>query len=164
MSGETSVASFTDRRGRDWTIVLDVAICRDVKAQLGVDLANWADGKAASKLWSDDAALVDVLWLLLKEQATDRGVDEREFARSLNGDVLADGLKAIEDAVVNFTRPDRRELVKKIAAKSGEVTTAAIQRAGEEVDAAVTPERLKAQLDRTAAKARKAMDRALESQ
>lgn len=164
MSGETTVASFSDRRDREWTIVLDVALCRDVKAQLGVDLANWADGKASAKLWSDDAALVDVLWLLLKEQAADRAVDEREFARSLNGDVLAEGLKAIEDAVVNFTRPDRRDLVRKIAEKSGDVTTAAIQRATEEVEAAVTPERLKAQLDRTAAKARKAMDRAIETQ
>lgn len=157
-------AVFTDRQGRSWSIVLDVALCRDVKNQLGVDLANWADGKAASKLWGDDGALVDTLWVLIKDEAKERGADERDFAKALNGDVLAEGLKAIEDAVVNFTRPDRRDLVKKIAAKSGEVTTAAIQRASEEVDAAVTPERLKAQLDRTAARARKAMERALESQ
>lgn len=157
-------AVFTDRQDRSWSIVLDVALCRDVKNQLGVDLANWADGKAASKLWQDDEALVDTLWALIKDDAKERRVDELAFAKSLNGDVLAEGLKAIEDAVVNFTRPDRRDLVKKIAAKSGEVTTAAIQRASEEVDAAVSPERLKAQLDRTAAKARKAMERALESQ
>lgn len=157
-------AVFTDRQDRSWSIVLDVALCRDVKNQLGVDLANWADGKAASKLWSDDGALVDTLWALIGDAAKERGVDERDFAKALNGDVLAEGLKAIEDAVVNFTRPDRREVVKKIAAKSGEVITAAIRRASEEVDAAVTPERLKAQLDRTAAKARKAMDSALESQ
>ncbi len=164
MSGETTVASFTDRRDREWTIVLDVAICRDVKAQLGVDLANWSDGKASAKLWSDDGALVDVLWLLLKEQATELGVDEREFAKSLNGDVLAAGLKAIEDAVVNFTRPDRLDLVRKIAEKSGQVTTAAIERASQEIDAAVTPTRLNSLLDKTAAKARKAMDRAIETQ
>lgn len=164
MSGETAVASFTDRRDREWKIVLDVALCRDVKTQLGIDLANWADGKAASKLWSDDAALVDTLWLLLKEQAANCAVDELSFARSLNGDVLAAGLKAIEAAVVNFTRPDRRDMVRKIAEKSGEVTAAAVDRATQEIEAAVTPDRLKNMLDRTAAKARKAMDRALETQ
>ena len=103
---------FADKHGEQWALCLDVGLCREVRNEHGVDLANWIDGKAAEQLYRSDEKLVDVLWTLCLSQAERRELSEVDFARRLNGDVLAAALTAIEGAVLGFTRPDRRELIR----------------------------------------------------
>lgn len=149
------VALFVDRRGREWSLSLDVGLCRKVLREHQVDLANWHDGKAAHVLALDDAKLVDVLWSLVAEQAKERGLDEEAFAGSLNGDVLAAALDAIRAAVVGFTRPDRRELVRQINAKADQITQRAVAKTLEQLTSQETDQAIERALERHVDKARK---------
>lgn len=123
------MASFRDLRGRDWPLDLNFGLARRVLAAHKVDLVNWHDGKAYIALAQDDQLLVSVLWVLIAETAEGRGVDEVEFAHGLNGDVLAESLDALTEAVVGFTRPDRRELVRRVITKARQVQADATTRA-----------------------------------
>ena len=66
---EELIGRFKDKTGCEWIIDLDVATCREVLKLTGIDLANFHDGKSLQALWSNDEKLVDVLWVLVKEQA-----------------------------------------------------------------------------------------------
>ena len=161
MSGEKVDGTFADRLGGEWYVALDVGLCRDIKLAHGVDLANWIDGKAASRLYQDDETLVAVLWMLCQSQADERDIDEEAFARLLNGDVLAAALTAIEEAVVGFTRPDRRELVRQAMATMKEATAEAIDKQRCKLASADTRRAISAAVDRAITKAGRELDKTL---
>lgn len=158
---ENREATFTDRKSQEWVIALDVGLCRDVKKVHGVDLANWIDGKAAARLYQDDALLVAVTWMLVAEQAEQRGVDEEAFARSLNGDVLAKALEAIEQAIMGFTRPDRRELVRQAIETMRAATAEAIDKQRAKLASPETLRAISSAVDRAVTKAGRELDRSL---
>jgi len=161
MSGEKVDGTFADRLGGEWYVALDVGLCRDIKLAHGVDLANWIDGKAAGRLYQDDETLVAVLWMLCQSQARDRDIDEEAFARLLNGDVLAAALTAIEEAVLGFTRPDRRELVRQAIETMRAATAETIDKQRAKLASPETQRAISAAVDRALAKAAKELDRNL---
>lgn len=153
--------AFTDRLGGEWSVALDVGLCRDIKRAHGVDLANWIDGKAAGRLYQDDETLVAVLWMLCQSQADACDVDEEAFARLLNGDVLAAALTAIEEAVLGFTRPDRRELVRQAIATMRDATAETLDKQRAKLASAETRRAISAAVDRAISKAGRELDKTL---
>lgn len=160
---EELIGRFKDKTGREWIIDLDVVTCRAIKKSHGVDLANYHDGNAHRVLWSDDEKLVNVLWDLVEAQAQREGIDAESFGKSLNGDALAAALDAIQAAVVGFTRPDRRELVRQIQAKASQITAKMIAKAAAEISSERTDARLDAALDKAVRKMGSEIDKALTS-
>jgi hypothetical protein len=148
-------AQFKDRLNRSWLLSLDLGECRRVCRLHDVDLANWHDGKALHTLLVSDEKLVAVLWCLIEEQAKTGQIDEEEFARGLNGDVLATALEALTEAIVLFTRPDRRELVRQIAVKATQTQDDAVRRAIGLVNSQDATDRITVELDKAELEARR---------
>lgn len=144
--------SFSDRRGRSWSIELNFGLARRIKRDHAVDFVNWQDGKAYTALL-DDEKLVAVLWCLVADQASAAAVDEEAFAQGLCGDVLAEALEAITEAVVVFTRPDRRELVREVANLGQKAAAKAIPRALELAASQETDQALDRAIDKAAKEA-----------
>lgn len=160
MTSEEQIGRFDDKHGRHWSIDLSVGLCRQVLKETGVDLANYHNGKAAQTLWADDTKLVEVLWVLVEEDATKADIGPEEFAKSLNGDVLAKALEAIEVAVLGFTRPDRRELIRQIADKAKTVQIRVV----EEAKAKLASSKTDALIERALVRESEKIDKQLEKQ
>src|SRR5574344_14039 len=68
---------FKDRDGREWQVVLNVFQMKRVRAALGIDLVNVIelakDGQVKvdmiDRIANDPCLLVDILWVLVHEQA-----------------------------------------------------------------------------------------------
>jgi hypothetical protein len=116
-------AAFTDVRGRRWTLVLNFSLARRIKTIAGVDFVNYHDGKALMIIQQDVERLVQVLWLLCEEQATGNSIDEEDFGRGLGGDEIEAAIGALEQCLLNFSRPATRPAMVAIADKTREAVT-----------------------------------------
>ena len=128
--------SFKDNKGRTWEISLNVLQMKRIRARLGVDLVNVItldkDGAVkvdlVDRIANDPCLLVDILWVLVEEQAKKAGVSDTEFGEALAGDAISEATKAFLDELVDFFPAPRRLFLKKaveVARKySGEWTSA----------------------------------------
>ncbi len=115
--------TFKDNEGRTWTVAVNVAAVKRVRALCGVDLASAVetspDGKLSasvlSQLATDPVLLVDVLYALSKDEAEKRGVTDEDFGKAMSGDVLDLAVTALIDEIVDFFPNPKRALLKKIA-------------------------------------------------
>lgn len=116
--------TFKDAKGDEWVIELDIAITRDIRKQLGVDLLT-LDKDTIAKLTGEDSEsiekLVDVISLICTEQIKRKDMDARGFASRLNGDVLDDAWDALKEELVFISRRNRKEVVAKALEKTKEM-------------------------------------------
>lgn len=116
--------TFKDAKGDEWVIELDIAITRDIRKQLGVDLLT-LDKDTIAKLTGEDSEsiekLVDVISLICTEQIKRKDMDARGFASRLNGDVLDDAWDALKEELVFISRRNRKEVVAKALEKTREM-------------------------------------------
>ena len=104
--------SFTDNTGRTWTLVVNVATVKRVRALCGVDLNSVIeveDGKPSAKLLerlsSDPVLLVDVLYAVCKPECDQRNVSDEDFGAAMAGDAIEQATAALLDEV------DRKSVV-----------------------------------------------------
>jgi hypothetical protein len=100
---------FTDATGRNWTITINVAALKRVKAFVGVNLLELIDNnlEGLSALLRDVVKLVDVIYVLCKDQADALGVSDEDFGRALGGDSLEQAVDAFIQELADFF-PNRR--------------------------------------------------------
>lgn len=98
------MSQFKDCLGREWQIDLTVASLRDVRKHAQIDLGKLLkDNNAfAEFLFSEPEALVEVLWVLCREQAEAQGVDAEHFARGFDGPTGDKAAEAVLAAVADF--------------------------------------------------------------
>ena len=120
----TTPAQFTDERGRVWRIELNYSLAKRLRDVTGLDFVNYQDGKALLAIHDSDEKLVQVLWLLCEPQAQAAGVSEEEFGAGLGGDALEQGIEALEQALLNFSRPAKRQAIAAIRDKAHELVAA----------------------------------------
>ncbi len=103
------MSEFQDAKGRTWVVVLDFDVLRAIRSAANVDLGaveklaeTWA------KLLSDDETALATLWAVVKPAAGD--VTHADWLKAMNGNTLEAGVSALGEAVINFTRPLRREI------------------------------------------------------
>jgi hypothetical protein len=118
------VAEFTDQRGRTWRLELNYSLAKRLRDVTGLDFVNYQDGQALLAIHDNDEKLVQVLWLLCEAQAKETSVAEEEFGVGLGGDALEQALEALEQALINFSRPARRQAVQAIRDKAHELVAA----------------------------------------
>lgn len=113
---------FTDTAGRVWTLAVNVATLKRVRALCGIDLANIItldggsrpDASLLERLASDPVLLVDVLYALCKEEAGRRNVTDTDFGASMAGDAIEQAAAALLDEIVDFFPSAKRRVMKRI--------------------------------------------------
>lgn len=101
--------SFKDCNNKEWLVAVDGPLVREVRQELGVDLIA-SDASQFVRLQSDPILLVDVLWVLCREQAGDK-VSARDFGRALKGDAIQFATDALLRAIADFFPRGRREML-----------------------------------------------------
>ena len=117
--------SFTDSLGRAWTLVVNVATIKRVRALCGVDLntiVEVEDGKPSAKLLeklsSDPVLLVDVLYAVCKPECDQRNVSDEDFGAAMAGDAVEQATDALLDEVIDFFPEAKRKVFQKILGAS----------------------------------------------
>lgn len=133
---------FKDRDGREWQVVLNVFQMKRVRAALGIDLVNVIelekDGQVRvdmiDRIANDPCLLVDILWVLVQEQAKPLNVTDEQFGTALAGDAIEAATKAFLDELVDFFPGARRlflkkavELARKFGGEANEVLAKALE-------------------------------------
>ncbi len=114
--------SFTDNQGRAWTLVVNVAAIKRVRALCDVDLNaiveidkdNNPSTKLLERLSSDPVLLVDVLYAVCKPDCDQKNVSDQDFGAAMAGDAIDHATAALLDEIVDFFPEAKRLAFKKI--------------------------------------------------
>lgn len=111
---------FTDNRGREWVVDLNVTTAKTVRKLANVDLLKILEGDSEllARLATDPILLVDVIYVLCKDQADKAGISDEEFGRAMAGDAIDGAARALQESLVLFPRSpkDRENLGRVMAA------------------------------------------------
>ena len=121
---KTPPSQFTDQRIRTWNLELNFSLAKHLRDVTGLDFVNYQDGKALLAIHDSDERLVQVLWLMCETQAATQKVTEEDFGSGLGGDSLELALEALEQSLINFSRPARRQAIVAIRDKAHELVAA----------------------------------------
>lgn len=124
--------SFTDSAGRAWDVVINVAAVKRVRGLLGVDLNGLiTDGaRPLAALLDDPCKLVDVLYVLCREQAEAAGVTDEQFGAAMGGDSLAHAADAFLEELIDFFRdPRARASLRRLIAAGKQAASLAMDEA-----------------------------------
>lgn len=102
---------FKDNAGRDWSVSVNVATLKRVRDLLNVDLLDMA---TLEKLSADPVLLVDVLYVICRDEAKAGDVTDEQFGVGLAGDSLDAATTAMMEELVSFFPPRRRAILRKI--------------------------------------------------
>ena len=113
--------SFTDNLGRTWTLVVNVATIKRVRALCGVDLnaiIEVEDGKPETrlleKLSTDPVLLVDVLYAVCQPECDRKKVTDEDFGSAMAGDAIDLATSALLDEIIDFFPDAKRQAFRKI--------------------------------------------------
>lgn len=117
--------TFTDNTGRTWTLLVNVATIKRVRALCGVDLNSIIeveDGKPTTKLLerlsTDPVLLVDVLYAVCRPECEQKGVSDEDFGAAMAGDAIEQATSALLDEVIDFFPEAKRMAFRKILSAS----------------------------------------------
>ena len=127
--------SFTDNLGRAWTLVVNVATIKRVRALCGVDLNSIIEveeGKPSAKLLerlsTDPVLLVDVLYAVCKNECDSKNVSDEDFGSAMAGDAIEHASAALLDEIIDFFPEAKRQAFRKILSASRRFEQAARKR------------------------------------
>ena len=130
---------FTDSQGREWTITVNVATTRRLKADHGFDFHSLMEDRFSKyiALMDDNDDFVSLLWHLLKPQAEAAKLDEAYFLEMAPED-LDKARAAWEEAFIFFipnkqTRSHLKDLSSKVR-EVNEAVTAAVAKKQQDVE------------------------------
>jgi len=134
--------TFNDNAGRTWSLTLSVWTVKKVRDLLGVDLLDLGGESATGssdkkpgllfRLIADPVLLVDVLYVVFKDQADSAGITDEQFGRAMGGDAIDAATKAFLEELADFTpSPRDRARARKVIA----TTWAMIDKAQDVLDA-----------------------------
>jgi hypothetical protein len=99
-----------------------VASIRKVHAQTGLHLGNLLSSEEVIKLQNDDLLLGEVLWHLVKDQASEQQIDRDGFESALSGRVILDATDALLEEFLDFLSDGRRAEILRLLLKQFEAT------------------------------------------
>ena len=114
------MAEFKDINGKGWTITLDGPLVDKVHQKLQLDISA-EDGTGLIRCCQSGAMIVRACYLLCEEQLG--GMSPDAFGKAMaSGDVIEAAEKAMREAVVFFTRPNRRATLTSVLLAQDNVT------------------------------------------
>jgi len=131
------MATFRDGNNREWHLSVTLASVKRVHEMTGIYLTKLVDDKFAplAALISDPMKLVDVVYVLVKQQADAAGVSDVQFGESLTGDSVEAMANAFVEALVDFF-PSRQSVpMKNLIQKINRVQDALATKAKHEIEA-----------------------------
>lgn len=149
--------SFTDNLGRTWTLVVNVAAIKRVRALCGVDLNaiveidkdNNPTAELLERLSTDPVLLVDVLYAVCKTECDQKGVSDEEFGAAMAGDAIEQATAALLDEVVDFFPTAKRAALQKILAATRRIEALAKKKLEDILGSAEFEEKLVSELERS---------------
>ena len=125
--------TFTDNKGRIWTLEVTVATVKRVRALCRVDLNsiveldknNKPSAELLERLSSDPVLLVDVLYAVCKPQADKLGITDADFGEAMAGDAIEYATSALLEEVINFFPESKRMVMQRILSASRKFSEAA---------------------------------------
>lgn len=114
--------SFVDKTARAWSIVVNIATVKRVRALCNVNLlelitvddSGKTDSSVLDKLSEDPVLLVDVLYAVCKPEADKLGISDEQFGESLDGDAIEKATENLLDEIVDFFPEAKRKVFRKI--------------------------------------------------
>ena len=149
--------SFTDNLGRTWTLVVNVAAIKRVRALCGVDLNaiveidknNNPTAELLERLSTDPVLLVDVLYAVCKTECDQKGVSDEDFGAAMAGDAIEQATAALLDEVVDFFPTAKRAALQKILAATRRIEALAKKKLESILGSAEFEEKLVSELERS---------------
>ena len=125
--------SFTDNKGRTWTLEVTVATVKRVRGLCKIDLNsiveldknNKPSAELLERLSSDPVLLVDVLYAVCKPQADKQNISDEDFGEAMAGDAIEHATTALLEEVINFFPESKRMVMQKILSASRKFSEAA---------------------------------------
>lgn len=129
--------SFKDSRGRTWDVEINPLVMKRVKARTDFALAKLLDKNMElyGELISDPVKFVEVLFVIVSEQAEARKVSEDDFFACLSGDELEGAYDAFREAFQDFSPGHLRTVLRAADAKSKVATERKTERALRAIEA-----------------------------
>ena len=125
--------TFTDNKGRTWTLEVTVATVKRVRGLCKVDLNsiveldknNKPSAELLERLSSDPVLLVDVLFAVCKPQADKLGITDEDVGESMAGDAIEHATTALLEEIIDFFPAAKRLVMQKILSASRRFEAAA---------------------------------------
>jgi hypothetical protein len=119
---------FRDDKDRTWQLSVNCDTVEAVKADCGCNLIDLADPDSdlLREVTLFPPLIAKLLFAMLGEQAKVKGVDDREFRKSMGGDALDEAKEALFEELINFCPKRQRPFLKAVLDKNREVQEAGI--------------------------------------
>jgi len=131
------MSSFNDKDGQEWLIEITVGTVREVKKLTKLDLMELASERSntLAMLYEDAETLVNVLYVICKSQAEERGISDEDFGCMFSGAAVQEATEALIEGLIDFFPPRRREVLRKAIDKILELEAAALRKAEADIEA-----------------------------
>lgn len=114
------MAEFVDVNGKKYSLVLDGPLVEKIHLALNLDISS-EDGTGLIRCCQSGALIVRACYILCEEQLG--GMSPEAFGKAMaSGDVIERAEKAMQEAVVFFTRPRRRATLTSVLQAQDRVT------------------------------------------
>jgi hypothetical protein len=126
---------FTDTTGREWKVEITIATVKRVRNEFNdVDLVNIFDGGLLQRLANDPVLLCDVLYVICKPQAVERGVTDEQFGEAMGGDTIENATSAFMEGLTAFFHGPRRMLLGKMKEKTDQLEKLGVSEIAKRLD------------------------------
>lgn len=126
---------FKDTEGTEWLVKIDVATIKRVRDTADVDLLSIGENPTLhAQLQNDPIFLVDLLYVVCRPQADERGITDVQFGERMAGDAIDAAVEAFLVELVNFFPKVKRAPLEKAVEKAAAAQRIAMARATTEID------------------------------
>lgn len=119
--------TFTDCMGRTWTVTINVGTIKRVKTMLGINLLEAITDDLAEKLKNDVCMLVDVLYVICKNEADTKNITDENFGEAMAGDALENATNAFLDELIDFFPAEKKMILRKAINKVNQAEKKALE-------------------------------------
>ena len=119
--------TFTDCVGRTWTVTINVGTIKRVKTMLGINLLEAITDDLAEKLKNDVCLLVDVLYVICKNEADAKNITDENFGEAMAGDALENATNAFLDELIDFFPAEKKMILRKAINKVNQAEKKALE-------------------------------------
>lgn len=98
---------FTDNKGRDWQLTIDVAAMRRAR-KVDIDLSQ--PFAQLQQFVMDDVFVCDALWAIIQPQAS--GIKQDDFDSAMGGKEIAEARDALWAALEEYYDPKKAEMLR----------------------------------------------------
>jgi len=130
--------AFKDPNGKLWQVPVNVTTLKRVKSVLDIDLMGIVsqDSTVLTTLYEDPIEMVNVIYVLCKDQADEMGLSDEDFGQLFaSGDLIEEAATSLIEGLTDFFPPRRRAILKKVIQKINQVEDSLTAKAEEMVEA-----------------------------